>query len=96
MVIKSGTIKVTSVDDGIRGKDYLIVKNGNITVNSGGDGLKSDNKTDAGFGYIFFKLALKNGLALKNKYRPIKFNISMPLIHIKVSLSLSQYLKIIT
>ena len=35
----------TAVDDGIRGKDYLVVNGGTITVTSGGDGLKADNPT---------------------------------------------------
>jgi hypothetical protein len=52
LIIKSGTIAVTSVDDGICGKDYLIVKGGTITVNSVGDGLKSDNTQQADRGYI--------------------------------------------
>lgn len=52
LLIKSGTISVTSADDAIRGKDYIIIRDGNITVNSKGDGLKSDNEEDAGLGYI--------------------------------------------
>jgi hypothetical protein len=52
LIIKSGTITVTSVDDGICGKDYLVIKGGTITVNSVGDGLKSDNTQDADRGYI--------------------------------------------
>ena len=43
LIIKSGTIEVTAVDDAIRGKDYIVVKDGNITVNADGDGLTSDN-----------------------------------------------------
>ncbi len=52
LVIASGQITVTAVDDGIRGKDYLVVKNGNLNITSKGDGLKSDNAEDAGKGYI--------------------------------------------
>ncbi len=40
LIIASGTIAVNAVDDGIRGKDYLV-------VNAEGDGLKSDNEEDA-------------------------------------------------
>jgi hypothetical protein len=46
---------VNAKDDGIRGKDYLVVEDGNITVKAGGDGLKSDNETDATLGYVLIK-----------------------------------------
>ncbi|MBN1696064.1 MAG: carbohydrate-binding domain-containing protein [Spirochaetales bacterium] len=45
--IKDCTITVTSVDDGIRGKNSLEIKSGaNITVTSQGDCLKSDDEED--------------------------------------------------
>jgi hypothetical protein len=53
LLIKSGTIQVNSVDDGIIGKDYIIINGGSITVNSAGDGLKSDNDENATRGYIY-------------------------------------------
>jgi hypothetical protein len=43
---------VTSVDDGIRGKNYLVIRGGNITVNSVGDGLTSDNAEEEDRGYV--------------------------------------------
>ncbi|MBN2533068.1 MAG: carbohydrate-binding domain-containing protein [Spirochaetales bacterium] len=47
MNIKECTIIVTSVDDGLRGKNSLEIKSGaNITVNSAGDCLKSDDAED--------------------------------------------------
>lgn len=53
LIIKSGTINVTAVDDAIRGKDYLIVKDGVITAKgSSGHALKSDNETDKGYGFV--------------------------------------------
>lgn len=52
LVIESGTIIVTSVDDGICGKDYLVIKGGDITVNSVGDGLKASNDEEKDKGYI--------------------------------------------
>ncbi|MEV6800416.1 carbohydrate-binding domain-containing protein [Micromonospora rifamycinica] len=52
LVIQSGTVTVTAVDDAIRGKDSLTVNGGTITVtSSGGDGLKS-NETEAGKGVL--------------------------------------------
>ncbi|MCE5271023.1 carbohydrate-binding domain-containing protein, partial [bacterium] len=54
-VISSGTLTISAKDDGIRGKDYLIIKDGRITVNSSGDGLKSDNENDASLGYVLIE-----------------------------------------
>jgi hypothetical protein len=55
LIIHSGTINVTSVDDGIIGKNYISVESGNITVTAGGDGLKSTNDGDITQGYIYIK-----------------------------------------
>lgn len=52
LVIQSGTVTVTAVDDGIRGKDYLVVNGGTIKVTAGGDGLKADNAEDADSGFV--------------------------------------------
>lgn len=43
---------MNAVDDGIRGKDYLVVQDGHLTINAQGDGLKSDEEEAAGKGYI--------------------------------------------
>jgi hypothetical protein len=58
LIIKSGTIAVSSVDDAIRGKSYLVVKGGDITLNAGGDGLKSDDTEDVAKGYV----SVENGV----------------------------------
>lgn len=52
LLIKSGVFNVTSADDAIRGKDFIIIHNGNLVLNAGGTGLKSDNDSDSGYGYI--------------------------------------------
>jgi|WetSurMetagenome_2_1015567.scaffolds.fasta_scaffold00489_7 hypothetical protein len=52
LIIKSGTINVTSANTGIRGKDYILVHDGSVNVVSKGDGLKSNNDSDAGAGFI--------------------------------------------
>lgn len=57
LVIYGGTINVISIDDGIRGKDYLLIRGGDIVLTTGGDGLKSDNDSDPNLGYI----TVKNG-----------------------------------
>ena len=41
------------MDDGIRGKDYVLIKEGNILLNSGGDGLKADNDQEPEKGFVF-------------------------------------------
>lgn len=43
LVILSGTISVSALDDALRGKDALVVEGGQLTLQStGGDGMKSD------------------------------------------------------
>ncbi len=58
LIIKSGSVTATAVDDGVRGKDYLIVKDGNINLNVGGDGLKSDDTENVTKGYV----SVENGV----------------------------------
>ncbi|MGN0700570.1 MAG: carbohydrate-binding domain-containing protein, partial [Oscillospiraceae bacterium] len=43
---------VNSADDGIKGRDYLIITGGTIDVTSGADGLVSTNSEDSGIGYV--------------------------------------------
>ncbi len=52
LIVDCGKMNITSIDEGIRGKDYLIIKKGNFTIDSGGDGFKSDNDEDETRGYI--------------------------------------------
>ncbi len=53
LVISGGAITVDAVDDGIRGKDYVVVGGtAAVAVTAGGDGLKSDNAEDATKGYV--------------------------------------------
>ncbi|OLO47081.1 hypothetical protein BKH31_05405 [Actinomyces oris] len=46
------TIKVKAADDGLRGKDYLVVEAGTLTVEAGGDALKSSEGDDEMKGFI--------------------------------------------
>lgn len=55
LIIRSGTIKLTSVDDAICGKDYIVIKGGNITANSVGDSLISDNTEEEDRGYVYIE-----------------------------------------
>lgn len=52
LTIKSGKLDITAADDGIVGKDYVLISGGDITINAQSDGIKSTNDTDAGRGYI--------------------------------------------
>lgn len=45
-------IDIKSVDDGIRGKDYVVLSNANINLEVDGNGIKSTNDTDNSLGYI--------------------------------------------
>lgn len=46
------TLEVTSVDDGIVGKDLVAIKSGNVNINSTGDGIKSTKTTDIEEGIV--------------------------------------------
>ena len=46
------TINVKAADDGLRGKDYLVVEAGTLTVEAVGDGLKSSEGNDETKGFI--------------------------------------------
>lgn len=53
LVISGGTITVDAADDGIRGRDYVVIRGtASVAVVAGGDGLKSDNAEDATMGYV--------------------------------------------
>ena len=55
LTINSGTYKITSIDDAIRGKDSVYIKNGSFTINASGDGIKSSNDTETDKGYILIE-----------------------------------------
>ncbi|WP_043564167.1 carbohydrate-binding domain-containing protein [Actinomyces israelii] len=46
------TITVNAADDGVRGKDYLLVSSGRLTVTAGDDGLKSSEDDDETKGFV--------------------------------------------
>jgi hypothetical protein len=50
--IIGGTITVTAVNDGIRGRNSIAIKDGIISINAGGDGMQSNNDEETGKGYI--------------------------------------------
>ena len=52
MTFYSGTYFVTSSDDGIRGKDSLVIEGGEISVIAGDDGIKSTNDSDPEKGFV--------------------------------------------
>ena len=52
IITGNATIKVKAADDGLRGKDYLVVESGTLTVEAGGDGLKSSEGNDETKGFI--------------------------------------------
>lgn len=54
LLIKGGNISVSSKEDGIYGKDYIIVDGGNTTIQSKNNALLSDNYKSQGCGYIEF------------------------------------------
>jgi Carbohydrate-binding domain-containing protein Cthe_2159 len=53
LVISSGSVTVTAVDDAIRGKDYVRIEGGTVNATgTAGDALKSDNAEEADRGYV--------------------------------------------
>lgn len=51
-VTGSPQLSVDAADDGLRGKDWLVVDGGTLTVTAGGDGLKSTEDNDEAKGFI--------------------------------------------
>lgn len=61
----SGTINVVSINDGIKGKNYIAIKDVNLSIISNGDGLQSNNSEDSSKGYILIeggKIMIESGL----------------------------------
>jgi len=52
LLIESGTINDSAVDEAIRGKDYIAISGGTLQLTSGGDALTSDNDTETERGFI--------------------------------------------
>ena len=52
IVTGATTITVDAADDGLRGKDYLVVESGTLNVTAGGDGLKSSEDTEVDKGFV--------------------------------------------
>ena len=52
IITGNATINVKAADDGLRGKDYLVVESGTLTVEAGGDALKSSEDNDETKGFI--------------------------------------------
>ncbi|ACZ32210.1 conserved hypothetical protein [Xylanimonas cellulosilytica DSM 15894] len=54
-LVLDADVRVSAVDDGVRGKDYLVVAGGTLTVEADGDAMKSDNDEDATAGYVLLQ-----------------------------------------
>ncbi len=52
LTVTGAMLEVTGVDDGLVGKDFVLINGGNITVNVAGDGIKSTYDTDTAKGAI--------------------------------------------
>ena len=52
LIIAGGTISITSVTDGIRGRNSVLVLDGEISVKSGGDGITTTRTDAEGKGWI--------------------------------------------
>lgn len=52
LTVNEGVILISSVDEGMIGRDAVIIKNGDIKIICEGDGIKSTNDEDTAKGYI--------------------------------------------
>lgn len=52
LILKSGNISIEAVDDGLRGKDYIVIMDGKLILNTGGNGIVSDNTASIYTGFI--------------------------------------------
>ena len=53
LIINGGSnISINAVDDGIRGKDYVVVNGAVLDITANGDGLKSDEADDTSKGFV--------------------------------------------
>ena len=50
--IVDANIEITSVADGLRGKDSITINSGTLNINATGDGMKSNNTEDTTKGYV--------------------------------------------
>lgn len=55
LTILEGTFNISSVDDGIIGKDNLLIKDAEITIDAKGDGLKASNDEEEEKGFVAIK-----------------------------------------
>ncbi len=53
--IINSTLNITSVDDGVIGKDAVVIENAAITANTEGDGIKATNADETTLGYLSVK-----------------------------------------
>ena len=53
LILRSGTVDITSVGDAVKGKDSIKVYGGNYTINAGGKGLVVTEKEDEEKGYFY-------------------------------------------
>lgn len=52
LVIEGGSLSITALKDGLRGRDSTLIKGGNITITAGEDGIKANNDGGDDKGYI--------------------------------------------
>ncbi len=53
--VMSGTITIDAQDDGLKGKDCVIIRDGDLSIHSVKDGIKSNHENDPERGYIWIE-----------------------------------------
>ncbi|WP_423818024.1 carbohydrate-binding domain-containing protein [Salinimicrobium sp. TIG7-5_MAKvit] len=73
LILKEANIEVTSIENGIEAKDFLLVKDGSYKISAGGDAFKSSNDAITSVGYItiesgnFIIISGEDGLQAESK-----------------------------
>lgn len=52
LLVESGNLTITAVNDGLRGRDSVTISDGTFEIDAQGDGIKSNNDEDAQKGWI--------------------------------------------
>jgi hypothetical protein len=75
LMICDVTLEVTSVDDGIIGRDSLLIQNATITLDTSGDSFKSTNEENTDDGYIYIESGVFNILTETDAFDAVNYII---------------------
>lgn len=53
LAITNGSLQITSVNDGLKGKDGIAIANGKVNIQAGGDGMQASEDLEEGKGWVY-------------------------------------------